>query len=72
VPLAGFALMLVGLLVVLGYSAAAGKRAPILIAAHNLPAGTLVTPSDLRSSQLGADSPDGGGRRCRGGDRAPM
>jgi len=56
VPLAGFALMLVGLLVVLGYSAAAGKRTPVLIAARNLPAGTLVTASDLRSSQLGADS----------------
>ena len=56
VPLAGFALMLVGLLVVLGYSAAAGKRTAVLIAAHNLPAGTLVKPSDLRSSQLAADS----------------
>ena len=56
VPLAGFALMLVGLLVVLGYSAAAGKRTAVLIAAHSLPAGTLVKPSDLRSSQLAADS----------------
>jgi Flp pilus assembly protein CpaB len=55
VPLAGFALMLVGLLVVLGYSAAAGKRTAVLIAAHSLPAGTLVKPSDLRSSQLAAD-----------------
>jgi Flp pilus assembly protein CpaB len=55
VPLAGFALMLIGLLVVLGYSAAAGKRTAVLIAAHNLPAGTLVRPSDLRSSRIAAD-----------------
>lgn len=55
VPLAGFALMLVGLVVVLGYSAAAGKRTAVLIAAHNLRAGTVVTPSDLHSSQIAAD-----------------
>jgi Flp pilus assembly protein CpaB len=55
VPLAGFALMLVGLLVVLGYSAAAAQRTPILVAARNLPAGAVVRASDLRSSRLGGD-----------------
>jgi len=55
IPLAGIALMLVGLLVVLGYSAAAGRRTPVLVAAHNLPAGAVVRSSDLRSSRIGAD-----------------
>jgi len=55
IPLAGIALMLVGLLVVLGYSAAAARRTPVLVAAHNLPAGAVVRPSDLRSSRIGAD-----------------
>ena len=55
VPLAGFALMLVGLLVVLAYSAAASRRTAVLVAAHALPAGALLRPSDLRSSRLGAD-----------------
>ena len=47
--------MLVGLLVVLGYSAAAARRTPVLVAAHNLPAGAVVRASDLRSSRIGAD-----------------
>jgi Flp pilus assembly protein CpaB len=55
VPLAGFALMLVGLLVVLAYSAAAARRTPVLVAARDLPAGAILHPSDLRSSRLGAD-----------------
>jgi Flp pilus assembly protein CpaB len=45
----------VGLLVVLGYGAAAGERSSVLIAAHELPAGTLLTASDLRSARIGAD-----------------
>jgi Flp pilus assembly protein CpaB len=55
IPLAGIVLMLVGLLVVLGYSAAAGRRTPVLVAARNLPAGAVVRASDLRSSRIGAD-----------------
>ena len=55
VPLAGFALMLAGLLVVLAYSAAAARRTPVLVAARALPAGAVVHASDLRSSRLGAD-----------------
>src|SRR5438105_1267077 len=55
VPLAGLALMLVGLLVVLAYSAAAARRTPVLVAARDLPAGAILHPSDLRSSRLGAD-----------------
>jgi Flp pilus assembly protein CpaB len=55
IPLAGIALMLVGLLVVLGYSAAAGRRTPVLVAARDLPAGAIVRSSDLRSSRIGAD-----------------
>jgi Flp pilus assembly protein CpaB len=54
-PLAGLVLIVVGLLVVLGYGAAAGQRTAVLIAARELPAGTLLTASDLRSSQIGAD-----------------
>src|SRR5438094_10568007 len=53
VPLTGLALMLVGLLVVLGYSAAASRRTPVLVAARDLPAGAVVHASDLRSSGLG-------------------
>ena len=55
VPLAGVALMLAGLLVVLAYSAAASRRTPVLVAAHDLPAGAIVHAADLRSSRLGAD-----------------
>jgi pilus assembly protein CpaB len=55
VPLAGVALMLVGLLVVLAYSAAASRRTPVLVAARDLPAGAVLHASDLRSSRLGAD-----------------
>ena len=56
VPLAGAGLMLVGLLVVLGYGAAAGHRTGVLIAARNLPAGVQLKASDLRSARIGADS----------------
>lgn len=55
VPLAGFALMLVGLLVVFGYSAAASRTTAVLVAARSLPAGAVLHLSDLRSSLLGAD-----------------
>jgi Flp pilus assembly protein CpaB len=55
VPLAGFALMLIGLLVVLGYSAAASRRTSVLVAARDLPVGVVLHPTDLRSSRLGAD-----------------
>src|SRR5437879_6598017 len=55
VPLAGFALMLVGLLVVLAVSVAASRRTAVLVAARALPAGTVVGVSDLRSTRLGAD-----------------
>jgi Flp pilus assembly protein CpaB len=55
VPLAGFALMLIGLLVVLGYSAAATRRTPVLVAAQALPAGATIHISDLRSSRIAAD-----------------
>jgi Flp pilus assembly protein CpaB len=56
VPLAGFALMLVGLLVVLTYSAAASRRTAVLVAARDLPAGAVLHSSDLRSSKLGAEA----------------
>jgi Flp pilus assembly protein CpaB len=56
VPLVGLALMLLGLLVVLGYSAAASRRTPVLVAARDLPTGAVVHASDLRSSRVGADS----------------
>lgn len=55
VPLAGFALMLVGLLLVLGYSAAASRRTAVLVVARDLPAGAVLHRSDLRSSRIAAD-----------------
>ena len=55
VPLAGVALLLVGLLVVLCYQASAGRRSAVLIAARSLPAGTVINASDLRSAEVGAD-----------------
>src|SRR5690242_15037275 len=55
VPMAGIALMLIGLLVVYGYTAAATRRTPVLVAAHDLPAGATIHLSDLRSSRIAAD-----------------
>jgi Flp pilus assembly protein CpaB len=55
IPLAGIVLMLVGLLVVLGYSAAAGRHTSVLVAARDLRAGAVVRVSDVRSSRIGAD-----------------
>ncbi len=54
-PLAGLVLIVLGLLLVLGYGAAAGRRSSVLIAARALPAGTVLTGSDLRSSAVAAD-----------------
>ena len=54
-PLAGLVLIVIGLLVVLGYGEAAGQRTAVLVSARALPAGTLLTASDLRSSQIEAD-----------------
>jgi Flp pilus assembly protein CpaB len=56
IPLAGFALMLIGLLVVLAAAAAAAHRTAVIVAARNLPAGTVVQLRDLRSSRIGADA----------------
>lgn len=55
VPLAGIVLMLIGLVVVYGYSVAATHRTPVLVAAHDLPAGATINLSDLRSSRIAAD-----------------
>lgn len=55
VPLAGIVLMLIGLLVVYGYTAAATRRTPVLVAAHDLPAGATIRLTDLRSSRIAAD-----------------
>jgi Flp pilus assembly protein CpaB len=41
--------------VVWDYTAVAGRRTPVLVVAHKLPAGAVVRPSDLRSSRIGAD-----------------
>jgi Flp pilus assembly protein CpaB len=56
VPLAGFALMLVGLLVVFGYTSAATRRTPVVVVARDLPAGATLRPSDLRSTRIAADA----------------
>src|SRR5947209_8247309 len=53
-PLIGFALMLVALLLVLGVYASASKRSSVLVAARNLPAGTLLSSSDLRGGRIAA------------------
>ena len=54
-PLAGVALTLVGLVVMLGYGAAAGKQTAVLVATRDLPAGTVLTASDLQGTEVGAN-----------------
>src|SRR5580704_10910419 len=53
-PVAGVALTLLGVVVMLGYGAAAGKKTAVIVTTRGLPAGTLLTASDLRSAQVGA------------------
>ena len=54
-PLAGVALTLVGLVVMLGYGAAAGKQTAVLVATRDLPAGTVLTAADLQGTEVGAN-----------------
>ena len=55
-PVAGVVLTLIGVLVIVGYGAAAGQRTSVLVATRDLPAGTVLTRSDLRSSEIGAST----------------
>jgi Flp pilus assembly protein CpaB len=55
VPLAGVALMLIGLLVVLAYTSAATRRTPIIVVGHDLPAGATLRAADLRTTRIAAD-----------------
>jgi Flp pilus assembly protein CpaB len=57
-PLAviGVALIVLALIVDLGVLAASGNRTPVLIATRALPAGTVLSASDLRSGQIAGES----------------
>jgi len=55
-PLAGAALVLVALIGYWSIYSATTKRTPILVAAHNLAAGSLLRPSDLRTAELAGDA----------------
>ncbi|MHB1836559.1 MAG: RcpC/CpaB family pilus assembly protein [Solirubrobacteraceae bacterium] len=55
-PLAGIALVLIALIGYMGVYAAAGKRTTVLVAARTLPAGTVLSASDLRTGQLAGEA----------------
>jgi Flp pilus assembly protein CpaB len=55
-PLVGVALIILALIIDLGVLSASGKRTPVLIATHTLPAGTILSASDLRTGQITAES----------------
>lgn len=55
-PLTGVALTLVGVVVILAYGAAAGNRTAVLVATRDLPAGTVLTMSDLQGTDIGANT----------------
>lgn len=54
--LAGVVLILVALLGSWGTISASSKRMAVLVATHQLPAGTVLSGNDLRSAELGGDS----------------
>jgi Flp pilus assembly protein CpaB len=56
-PLVGFALALLALLGYLSVYSHANHRSPVLVAARDLAAGTLLRPGDLTSAKIAADRP---------------
>ncbi len=55
-PAAGLLLTLVALLGYWGVYAASTKRTPVLLATHALPAGTVLSASDVRTGKLAGES----------------
>jgi Flp pilus assembly protein CpaB len=55
-PLAGIALIILALILDLGVLAAGSKRTPVLLATHALPAGTVLSSSDVRTGQLAGEA----------------
>jgi Flp pilus assembly protein CpaB len=55
-PLVGIALIILALILDLGVLAASSKRSPVLLATHTLPAGTVLSASDLRTGQLAGEA----------------
>jgi Flp pilus assembly protein CpaB len=55
-PLAGIALIILALILDLGVLAANSKRTPVLLATHALPAGTVLSASDVRTGQLDGEA----------------
>jgi Flp pilus assembly protein CpaB len=52
----GIALVILALILDLGVLAASSKRSPVLLATHTLPAGTVLSASDLRTGQLAGEA----------------
>ncbi len=55
-PLAGAALVLLALIGYWAVYSATTNRTPVLVAAHNLPAGTVLDAGDVRTAELAGDS----------------
>jgi Flp pilus assembly protein CpaB len=55
-PLIGVALVILALIIDLGVLGASGKRTTVLVATRTLPAGTVLTASDLRTEQIAGES----------------
>lgn len=55
-PLAGVALVILALILDLGVLAASSKRSSVLLATRTLPAGTVLTASDVRTGQLAGEA----------------
>jgi pilus assembly protein CpaB len=54
-PLAGVVLVLIAVIAYWSVYASSTKRTPILVASHALPAGTVLSASDLRTGELAGD-----------------
>lgn len=55
IPLAGMALVLVALVGFLAVYSSTTNRTPVLVTAHNLPAGEVLSASDVRVAELAGD-----------------
>jgi Flp pilus assembly protein CpaB len=54
-PLIGVALIVLALIIDLGVLASSSNRTPVLVATHALPAGTVLSASDLRTGQIAGE-----------------
>jgi Flp pilus assembly protein CpaB len=56
-PLAGVVLVLIAVIAYWSVYASSTKRTPILVATHTLPAGTVLSASDLHTGELAGEGP---------------